>query len=142
MTIITSSSDEKLSFVKTTYGVDHTINYKTTPDWAAEALKVTSGQGVDYVLENGGSGTIAQSLKAITQGGTIAAIGFLARAKQEDMPDVVGLVMGKGAILRGINVGPKEMLDEVVKFVSRKGIRMPVDSVFGFEKEVLMFFKA
>jgi NADPH:quinone reductase-like Zn-dependent oxidoreductase len=38
--------------------VDHTINYKTTPEWAAEAKKITGGRGVDYILENGGSGTI------------------------------------------------------------------------------------
>ena len=30
-TIITSSSDEKLAYVKEKYGVDHVINYKKTP---------------------------------------------------------------------------------------------------------------
>lgn len=31
-TIITSSSDEKLAYMKEKYGVDHVINYKKTPD--------------------------------------------------------------------------------------------------------------
>lgn len=34
VTVITSSSDEKLKFVHEKYGADHVINYKTTPDWA------------------------------------------------------------------------------------------------------------
>ncbi|KAI9833932.1 MAG: hypothetical protein M1819_003441 [Sarea resinae] len=62
-TIITSSSDEKLEYVKSKFGVDYTINYKTHPDWAAEVQRITSGQGVDHIIEVGGVGTIQQSLE-------------------------------------------------------------------------------
>lgn len=41
-TIITSSSDEKLEYAKS-LGADHTINYKTHANWAAEVLRVTDG---------------------------------------------------------------------------------------------------
>jgi NADPH:quinone reductase-like Zn-dependent oxidoreductase len=54
LTIITSSLDEKLDFVKEKYGVDHVINYKKTPVWGKEALHLTDGRGVDFVFENGG----------------------------------------------------------------------------------------
>jgi NADPH:quinone reductase-like Zn-dependent oxidoreductase len=37
--IVTSSSDKKLEFAKK-LGVHHTINYKTTPDWDQEVLKI------------------------------------------------------------------------------------------------------
>jgi NADPH:quinone reductase-like Zn-dependent oxidoreductase len=46
-TIITSSSDEKLRYVKEKYQADHVINYKKTPDWASEVQTITSGRGVD-----------------------------------------------------------------------------------------------
>ncbi|KAL6250040.1 hypothetical protein RBB50_002341 [Rhinocladiella similis] len=59
-TIVTSSSDEKLKIVKAKYGADYTINYKTHPNWAAEAQRITEGQGVDHIIENGGIGTIRQ----------------------------------------------------------------------------------
>jgi NADPH:quinone reductase-like Zn-dependent oxidoreductase len=59
-TIITSSSDEKLKEVTEKYGADHTINYKTTPNWDEEALKITNGKDVDVILENGGAATIAK----------------------------------------------------------------------------------
>ncbi|CZR66682.1 related to zinc-containing alcohol dehydrogenase [Phialocephala subalpina] len=133
-TIITSSSDSKLALVKEKYGVDHTINYKTHPNWAAEALKIAP-TGVDFILENGGSGTIGQSLECITLGGVIAVIGLLVQAKQEDMPDVAGLVLGHGAIVRGITVGSKQLLEELVRFVVARGLEMPVDKTFGFEPE-------
>lgn len=137
-TIITSSSDDKLEFVQKKYGVDHIINYKSTPDWAAEAKKITGGEGVDYILENGGSGTIKQSIECINMGGSIAVIGFLAAAKQEDMPDVAGLALSKGCIVRGITVGSKQLLEELVQFVVTKGLEPPVEKTFGFSLEEVM----
>jgi NADPH:quinone reductase-like Zn-dependent oxidoreductase len=137
-TIITSSSDDKLEFVQKKYGVDHIINYKSTPDWAAEAKKITGGEGVDYILENGGSGTIKQSIECIKMGGSIAVIGFLATAKQEDMPDVAGLALSKGCIVRGITVGSKQLLEELVQFVVTKGLEPPVEKTFGFSPEDVM----
>lgn len=137
-TIITSSSDDKLEFVQKKYGVDHIINYKSTPDWAAEVKKITGGEGVDYILENGGSGTIKQSIECIKMGGSIAVIGFLAAAKQEDMPDVAGLALSKGCIVRGITVGSKQLLEELVQFVVTKGLEPPVEKTFGFSPEEVM----
>ncbi len=37
--IVTSSSDEKLKIAKS-LGAAHTINYRTTPNWDEEALKI------------------------------------------------------------------------------------------------------
>lgn len=134
-TIITSSSDEKLKIVKEKYGADHTINYKTTPDWSSEALKITGQHGVDHILENGGAGTIKQSVSCIAMGGIISIIGFLATAKQEDMPDVAGLALSKGCIIRGINVGAKQFLEDLVRFVVKKELKPPVEKTFGFDPE-------
>jgi D-arabinose 1-dehydrogenase-like Zn-dependent alcohol dehydrogenase len=78
-------------------------------------------------MENGGSGTIAQSLKAITYGGIINVIGFLSEASQENMPDVAGLALSKGAVVRGIMVGSKQLLEEAVRFISNKRLRLPVE---------------
>lgn len=134
-TIITSSSDDKLAYVQKKYGADYTINYKTQPNWAAEANKLTGGEGVDFILENGGSGTIKQSIDCIKMGGIIAVIGFLSTAKQEDMPDVAGLALSKGCIVRGITVGSKQLLEELVRFVVSKELQPPVEKTFGFSME-------
>ncbi|PYH84277.1 NAD(P)-binding protein [Aspergillus uvarum CBS 121591] len=134
-TIITSSSDEKLEMVKSKFGADHGINYQTHPEWSQEVLRLTNGKGVDYILENGGSGTIAESLNSAKMGGNISVIGFLSQAKQSEMPDVASLALAKGAVVRGITVGSTQLLEEVVRFVAQKGLRLPVEKEFRFTQE-------
>lgn len=133
ITIVTSSSDDKLAFVKENFGADYTINYKTHPEWSKEALRLTNGEGVDYVFENGGSGTIAESINSVKMGGNVSVIGFLSQAKE--MPDVASLALAKGAVIRGVIVGSTQLLQEVVRFVARKGLRLPVEKEFGFSQE-------
>lgn len=138
--IITSSSDEKLELARSKYGADHTINYKTTPNWDEKVNEITSGHGADIVLENGGAGTIEKSINCTARGGIVAVIGFLAQPDQ--LPDVASLVLGKGCIVRGINVGAKQLTEDLVKFVSERQLQMPVEKVFGFsEKEVKEAYK-
>ncbi|CAN9434313.1 unnamed protein product [Alternaria alternata] len=135
VTIITSSSDDKLAQVRKTYGADYTINYKSNANWSQEVLKITNGHGADFILENGGAGTIAQSIEAVAYGGNIAVIGFLAPCPQDKMPDVAALALSKGAIVRGIMVGSKQQLEDVTRFVTSKNLNVPVEKVFGFERE-------
>lgn len=132
-TVVTSSSDEKLEFVKSKYGVDYCINYKKHPEWSKEVLRVTKGEGVDYILENGGSGTITESINCVKMGGNVSVIGFLSQAKE--MPDVAALALSKGAVVRGITVGSTQLLQEVVRFVGRRGLRLPVEKEFGFSAD-------
>lgn len=134
-TIITSSSDEKLKIAREKFGAHHTINYKTTPQWGDEARKITGGRGVDFVFENGGSGLIRQSVAAIAPGGIIAVIGFLSIAEQSDMPDLAQLILASACIVRGINVGSKEMLEACVNVVAERGLRMPVEQEFAFTRD-------
>ncbi|HJZ14798.1 MAG TPA: zinc-binding dehydrogenase, partial [Stellaceae bacterium] len=46
-------------------GASEVINYTETPDWDVKARELTDGRGVDCVVEIGGPGTIAKSLKAL-----------------------------------------------------------------------------
>ena len=134
-TIDTSSSDEKLALVQKTYGADYVINYKATPEWSREVLKITNGHGADYILENGSAGTIAQSIDAVAYEGNIAVIGFLASFAQDKMPDVAALALSKGAIVRGIMVGSKQQLADVTRFVTSKNLNVPVEKEFAFSRE-------
>ena len=141
-TIITSSSDEKLSQVQKAYGADYTVNYKSNPEWSKKVLEITNGHGADFIFENGGAGTIAQSINAVAYGGNIAVIGFLASCPQEKMPDVAALALSKGAVVRGIMVGSKQQLEDVTRFVTSRNLKMPVEKVFGFGRdEVISAFE-
>ncbi|KAG2201464.1 hypothetical protein INT46_000626 [Mucor plumbeus] len=133
VTIITSSSDEKLKYVKEKWGVDYTVNYKTNPDWEKEVLKITNGEGVDFVIENGGTSTIMKSMASTKIGGQVASIGFLGQSKE--MPDVLSLVLLRSIRLRGIAVGSKQLAEELIRFVHAKKLRMPVEKTFGFSSD-------
>ncbi|BGP36694.1 hypothetical protein JCM10449v2_000595 [Rhodotorula kratochvilovae] len=146
--IITSSSDEKLQRVKEwinkSYnhggaGKLHTINYKTTPDWDQEVLKLTkNGRGADKVIEIGGAGTLEKSLNALRQGGEIDDIGYLAAGSP---PDVSRLVLLKSAHFRGILIGARQHLEELSDFIETAQLKPLVDKVFDFEqaKEAYQF---
>lgn len=77
--IATSSSDAKLETAKS-IGAAHTINYKTTPNWDEEVLRITGRRGVDHVIEVGGAATLMKSLNATRPGGLLSLIGILSDA--------------------------------------------------------------
>jgi hypothetical protein len=61
--IATTSTAEKAERLKA-LGASDVINYTETPDWDAKVRELTDGRGVDCIIEIGGPGTIAMSLKA------------------------------------------------------------------------------
>ena len=72
--IVTSSRDEKLQRALD-LGADEGINYVSTPDWGKAAKTLAGGDGLDHIVEVGGTETLPQSLRAIRAGGTISLIG-------------------------------------------------------------------
>ena len=72
--IATTSTAEKAERLKE-LGASDVINCTETPDWDAKVRELTDGRGVDCVVEIGGPGTIAMSLKSLAIGGHITLIG-------------------------------------------------------------------
>ncbi|CAO2649378.1 Nn.00g067630.m01.CDS01 [Neocucurbitaria sp. VM-36] len=132
-TIITSSSDEKLEYARS-LGADYSINYKTHPNWALEILRITDGQGADHIIENGGIGTIEQSLQCIATSGTISLIGFLSDVGQ-GQPHILMPALVEAVVVRGVRGGSKHQLEEVVRYMGKHELLMPIDKVFGFNRE-------
>lgn len=134
--IATTSSDEKGKKLKE-LGAHHVINYKTTPNWGEVAKSLTpNGEGVDHIIEVGGSGTLTQSLKAIKLEGTISIIGFLGGVKKEDMPSLLD-ALNHVCTVRGILVGSKQQFEEMNRAIDAAGIHPVVDQkTFKFENAV------
>ena len=126
--IITSGSDEKLARARA-LGADETINYRATPDWEKEVYRLTGKAGVDHVVEVGGTGTFAKSLRALAPGGQVHLIGGVS-GFTSDVPLLD--IIGKMAVVRGVYVGSVEMFEAMNRAVARHGVKPVVDRVFAF----------
>lgn len=126
--IVTSSSDEKLERARS-LGASETINYRTTPDWDTQALSLTGGAGVDHVIEVGGAGTIARSLRAVRVGGRVSLIGVLSGGAPE--LNLFPFLM-KQICAQGIFVGSRAMFEDMNRAIAASGLRPVVDRVFPF----------
>jgi NADPH:quinone reductase-like Zn-dependent oxidoreductase len=128
LTIITSSSDEKLERARA-HGADFTINYRTEPQWHREAREITGGRGVDLVVEL--AGTLDESVRAVRVGGTIALIGVLSGATAELK---LGRVVTQNIRLQGITLGNRDMFEDMVRAIERHQLEPPIHKThFNFE---------
>jgi NADPH:quinone reductase-like Zn-dependent oxidoreductase len=127
--LVTSSSDEKLARAKA-LGADGCVNYRTTPEWDREILKLTEGRGVDHVVEVGGSGTLARSIGSVAAGGRIAMIGVLTGVGAAVSP--YGL-LGKQASLQGVYVGSRGHFERMNAAISTHRLEPIVDREFAFD---------
>jgi NADPH:quinone reductase-like Zn-dependent oxidoreductase len=124
--IVTSSSDEKLARARG-LGADETINYRTTPNWDDEVLRLTAGRGADHVVEVGGSGTLPRSLKSVRPSGHVYIIGVLS-GPGEGID--VRTVLTKSLYVCGVYVGSEAMFQRMNAAFTVGGLQPVVDQVF------------
>lgn len=129
-TIITSSSDEKLARAKA-LGASETINYRQTPEWGKEVLRLTDGRGVDVVLEVGGAGTLPRSLRSVRPGGQVSLIGVLSGIAESLN---IGPILHNSIRLQGIYVGSVDMFETMNRAITLKQMKPAIDRVFRFEE--------
>ncbi|HVM78328.1 MAG TPA: NAD(P)-dependent alcohol dehydrogenase [Stellaceae bacterium] len=124
--IATSSSAERLERLKA-LGASHLINYREDREWGRTARALTGGRGVNHVVEVGGAGTLAQSIRAVRVGGTVSLIGVLAGAK----PDFnLGLVVTQNIRLQGVTVGSRAEFEAMLETIAAHELRPVIDRVF------------
>ena len=117
--IATSSSAAKAERLKK-MGAEAVIDYRATPDWDKEALKLTDGRGVDITVEVGGAGTLPRSFLATRLGGRIAVIGLLtgAGAQVDPMP-----ILRRNLRVQGLYVGNRQMFEAMNRAIDAGGLK-------------------
>jgi len=125
--IVTSSSEAKLARAKQ-LGATHGVNYKSNPEWEKVVVELSDG-GVDHVVEVGGPGTLAQSLRAIRIGGKITLIGVLSGAAEINPM----LIFSRRANVQGISVGSAQMFEAMNRAISVSQLKPVIDKVFAFD---------
>ena len=134
--ILLSSSDEKLALAKK-MGINHLINYRQIPEWEKNIMDITSGRGVDHIVEVVGGSSINRSMNVIALDGTIAVIGLMGGLSAE--LDTVK-IMSRQIRLQGIEVGSKEMFSHMNEALAAHQIHPVIDSVYSFEDAKSAFY--
>jgi NADPH:quinone reductase-like Zn-dependent oxidoreductase len=127
--IITSSSNVKLERARI-LGASGCINYRTTPEWEREVLKLTGGKGADHVLDVGGAETLSRSIGSVAVGGKIAMIGVLTGTGVAGSP--YGLLV-KQASVQGVYVGSRGHFERMNAAISAHRLEPIIDRQFSFD---------
>lgn len=128
--IATTSSAAKAEQLRA-LGASEVVNYAEDLQWGKSVRALTGGRGVDRVVEVGGPGTIAQSLRAVALGGEIASIGFLST----ENPGIDFFQLkSSGANFRNITVGDRAALLDLCRAVTASGVKPVIDRVFAFDQ--------
>jgi NADPH:quinone reductase-like Zn-dependent oxidoreductase len=125
--IVTSRSSEKLARALG-LGADHGVDLSTDSRFGLRVRELTQGEGVDHVIEVGGAGTLAESLRAVRAGGTISLIGVLAGGAQ---PSLVPVVM-RNIRLQGVLVGPRASFEAMNRAIEQAKLEPVIDQSFPF----------
>lgn len=124
----TSSSAAKAERLKK-MGAEAVIDYKATPDWHEETVKLTAGRGADIVVEVGGAGTLPRSFMAARIGGAILVIGLLTGvgAMVDPMP-----ILRRNLKVQGLYVGSTQMFEAMNRAIEAHGLKPVIDRIFPF----------
>lgn len=134
--IATTSSADKAARL-TALGADEVINYRTTPDWHLAVRDLTGGRGVDLVVEVGGAGTLAKSLKAVATEGQISMVGWLATEGGSKID--AGAFAGTVVRIRRIAVGSRAQFIAMNRAIGLHRLKPVIDRVFPFDDAIDAF---
>lgn len=131
--IALSSNEAKLERLRA-LGADAVLNYRTTPEWGRDvkqlAQALSGRDGVDHVIELGGTSTLPQSLRAVRAGGTLSLIGVLGGAT---LNAPLGLVVTRAVRLQGVTVGSRDDFLAMVAAMQSQQLRPVIDKTYPFE---------
>ncbi len=144
--IVTSSSDAKLARMRE-LGADGTINYRSTPRWYEAVLAQTGGRGANLVINNVGLAELDQCLESCCSGARIMFIGASPVTTDRVglasvVPKRLGLLIIRDLTIKGIVVGSRRMMVDMVQAMDARGVRPVIDRVYEFAQanEALEYF--
>ncbi|HWT98752.1 MAG TPA: NAD(P)-dependent alcohol dehydrogenase [Terriglobales bacterium] len=127
--VVTSSSADKLARLQKLLGEGvrfHGIERQRHAAWGEEAVRLTNGRGVDHLLEMA-AGDLTQSMTALKIGGRLSAIGII-NGYDYNIPAFPLLV--KNLTVKGIFVGHRRALQDLVRAVDRLKLKPIIDKVY------------
>lgn len=120
--IVTSGSAAKLERVRA-LGAHHVID-RTQGDWVEAVLRLTGDHGADHILEIVGGANLGRAVQVAAIGGQIAQLGVLDGFALA-LP--AGPLMLKGVTVRGIGVGHRRALEDLVAAIDHLRLAPVID---------------
>ncbi|KAK8870130.1 hypothetical protein IAR55_000700 [Kwoniella newhampshirensis] len=115
-----------------------TIDYSKIDAWDSEARRLNGGNGVDFVIEIAGRGTIARSVRATKMGGLVAVSGYLSDygsiPKHIIEEDLAKTILYSAANVRGVFVCNREDFKTCVSALEIGGVKPIIDKTFKFDE--------
>lgn len=134
--VIATTSNEAKADKLRALGAHEVINYTTHPEWDQEVMRLTARRGADFVIEVGGPGTLACSLKSAAIGGHVVQVGVLGGVGQQLDPV---LFRGRSITTRSITVGSRQSFEAMLRAIDINQMRPVIDKVFSFEDAKLAY---
>jgi NADPH:quinone reductase-like Zn-dependent oxidoreductase len=123
----TTSSAAKANRLRA-LGFDHVIDYTANPEWHLAVRDATGGEGVDQVIEVGGT-TLPQSLQSVKRHGLVSIIGGVGGWEAEIS---LSAIIDARARIAPIFVGSAAMFAAMNRAISAHRLRPIVDRVYNF----------
>ncbi|WWD19941.1 hypothetical protein CI109_104413 [Kwoniella shandongensis] len=115
-----------------------TIDYSKVDAWDVEARRLNGGQGVDFVIEIAGRGTIARSVRSTKMGGLVAISGYLSDyghiPKEIIEEDLAKNILYSAAYVRGVFACNREDFKNCVAALETGGVKPIIDKTFKFDE--------
>jgi len=127
--LATAGSEEKLEGARR-LGALHALDYRNE-DWHTQVRDLTSGQGVDLVIDSVGQATFGPSLRLLAKGGRYVTCG--ATSGFELAADF-RLVFFRNLEILGSTMGRKGDLRRIAKLMESERLRPVIDRVLPLEQ--------
>ncbi len=112
------------------------IDTSVDAHWGDTIRKRVGGEGVDHVVEVGGVGTLAQSIRAVRPGGTVSLIGVLA-GPTADLN--LTPVLMRQVRVQGVMVGHRAGFEAMCRAIALHGLQPTIDRVFAWNEAPAAF---
>ncbi|MHB8461827.1 MAG: zinc-binding dehydrogenase [Vulcanimicrobiaceae bacterium] len=120
--IATSSSDTKLANARA-LGAQHTVNYRTNPEWYKDLRKLPP---IDVAVDSAGGEAFSRAIDAVRPGGRVVTYGGTTTTSNVRLFSV----FWKHLDILGSSMGSPSDFSEMLAFVSKHQLRPVIDQIF------------
>jgi len=131
--VIATTSDNIKAERLRSLGASDVVNYREHAEWSGEVLRLTDGLGVDKVVDIGGPGTLAESIKSAREGGRVVLVGLLTGFDADTRGAFVNAFI-RDTTIESVHVGHRRSFEEMNRAIVNSGLLPVIDRTFPFDR--------